>query len=162
MTYTIEQYKRGLFAAAKMKEAIDNLRELQAEPNHPFYWSEFGKRLDAIYQAQKEYQHVMHTCVQESIENEGEGKASVKELKEKCIYCFEAKLEYLDEYKETKGDCFIVPFQVLAEDQYKAEDILLEWLSNPKQTGYKFKECVGLIPKPSNAIIMLDKQESEE
>lgn len=82
-------------------------------------------------------------------------------LKEVNIYCFEAKLEYLDEYKQEKGDCFIVPYQVLAEDQYQAKSMLLEWLSNPKQTGYKFKECVGLIPKPSNMVIMLDEKERE-
>lgn len=79
-------------------------------------------------------------------------------LKEATTYCFKAKLEYLDEYKQEKGDCFIIPFQVLAEDQYQAETMLLEWLSNPKQTGYKFKECVGLIPQPSDMVIMLDKK----
>lgn len=42
-------------------------------------------------------------------------------LKEACIYCFDAKLEYLDEYKQEKGDCFIIPYQVLAEDQYQAK-----------------------------------------
>lgn len=75
-------------------------------------------------------------------------------MREAMVYCFNAKLEYLDEYKSEKGDCFIVPFNVLAKDWYEAKQLLEEWLSKPEQTGYKFKQCVGLIPQPSVTVIV--------
>ena len=75
-------------------------------------------------------------------------------MKEVSIYCFEVKLEYLDEYKEEKGDNYTVPFKVMAENSYKARTMLEEWLSNPKQTGYKFKQWVGITPMPSDLVIV--------
>lgn len=87
-------------------------------------------------------------------------EAAVK-LSEVNVYCFEAKLEYLDEYKEEKGEYFTVPYQVLAEDRHKARGMLEGWLSVPEQTGYKFKQCVGLLPQASKTLIVLDEQERE-
>lgn len=78
--------------------------------------------------------------------------AEYKELKEKDIYCFKAKLKRIHD-----DECFVVPFNVLAEDKYKAQTILEEWLSNPKQTGYKFECCVGIIPEPSNRVIVSEE-----
>ena len=74
-----------------------------------------------------------------------------KKIKEKIIYCFEAKLKY-----KNKDDYFLVPFNVLATDGYEAQKMLEIWLSNPLQTGYKYENCVGIIPKPSNQVIMVD------
>ena len=74
-----------------------------------------------------------------------------KKKKEKTFYCYEAKLKY-----KNKEEYFLVPFNVLATDSYEAQKILEIWLSNPFQTGYKYEMCVGIIPKPSNQIIMMD------
>lgn len=74
-----------------------------------------------------------------------------KKIKKETFYCFEAKLKY-----ENKDDYFLVPFNVLATDGYEAHKMLEIWLSNPLQTGYKYEMCVGIIPKPSNQIIMMD------
>ena len=74
-----------------------------------------------------------------------------KKIKEKTFYCYEAKLKYIN-----KDKYFLVPFNVLATDGYEAQKILEIWLSNPSQTGYKYEMCVGIIPKPSNQIIMMD------
>ena len=71
---------------------------------------------------------------------------------EKTIYCFVAKLKYVD-----KDDYFLIPFKVLAEDYYKAQSILEKWLSDPKQTGFKYDVCVGIIPKPSERIIAIEQ-----
>lgn len=64
-------------------------------------------------------------------------------------YCFEAKLKYID-----KDEYYIVPFQILAEDGYKARSMLWEYLENPEQTGYKYETCVHLQPMPSNQILI--------
>ena len=67
---------------------------------------------------------------------------------EKAVYCFKASLQYID-----RNDCFEVRFKVLAEDIYKAQTILEEWLKNPKQTGFKFSCCVGIERESSEYII---------
>lgn len=86
-----------------------------------------------------------------------------KKIVELTTYNFEAKLEYLDEYKEKDGSsCFRVPFQVLAEDRFKAQEILEKWLSNPSQTGYKFKKCVGIRLKPANSVLIQNDFTIEE
>ena len=72
-------------------------------------------------------------------------------ITEKTIYCFVAKLKYVD-----KDDCFLIPFKVLAEDCYQAQSILEKWLSDPKQTGFKYDVWVGIIPKPSEKIIVIE------
>lgn len=64
-------------------------------------------------------------------------------------YCFEAKLKYID-----KDEYYIVPFQILAKDGYKARSMLWKYLENLEQTGYKYEICVHLQPMPSGQIIM--------
>lgn len=73
-----------------------------------------------------------------------------KTIIEKTIYCFVAKLKYVG-----KDDCFLVPFKVSAEDRCKAQFILEEWLSEPKQTGFKYEVCVGIIQKPSESMVTI-------
>lgn len=73
---------------------------------------------------------------------------------ELTTYNFNVKLEYLDECKiEKTSDYYCVPFQVLAKDGFEAQRILEEWLSNPSQTGYKYKTWVGIRPLPSNSVL---------
>jgi len=78
-----------------------------------------------------------------------------RRLKEKDIFCFKAKLKYID-----NDEYFIVPFKVLAEDRYKAQAILEEWLKTPQQTGYRFDCCVGIIVEPSNRVIVVEDCEA--
>lgn len=79
-------------------------------------------------------------------------------MKELTTYNFAVTLEYLDEYKSKhEVDCYCVPFQVLAEDYFKARTMLEKWLENPKQTGYKFKTWLGIAPMASNSIIVQDE-----
>lgn len=82
-------------------------------------------------------------------------EAKITEL---TTYNFSVKLEYLDEYKKENSDnCYCVPFQVLAKDGFEAQRILEEWLSNPSQTGYKYKTWVGISPLPSNSVLLRNK-----
>ena len=53
MEYTIDQYKRILDKAADMKYAIDDLQELTRKGIDS--WAEFGKALDAVYEARDAY-----------------------------------------------------------------------------------------------------------
>ncbi len=75
-------------------------------------------------------------------------------IKEKSIFCFRAILKKVD-----SDECFLVPFKVLAKNQYVAKSILLDWLKEPKQTGYKFAECDGLIQDASDLVLVSDKSE---
>lgn len=72
-------------------------------------------------------------------------------IKELITYCFKAKLQYID-----KDDYYVVPYQVVAKDKYKAKSILWEWLSNPRQTGYKYRECVGIVECPTIFVLLED------
>ena len=74
-------------------------------------------------------------------------------LKRYAMFCFEAKLKYID-----RDEYYIVPFRVLAVNRYRAEAQLWDFLSNPEQTGYKYEECVGLVKQPTS-IILMDKTE---
>lgn len=78
-------------------------------------------------------------------------------MRELTTYNFDVKLEYLDEYKATKGNYYTVPFQVLAENQGRARTMIEEWLENPKQTGWKYKTWLGITPMPSNRVIVRDE-----
>ena len=75
-------------------------------------------------------------------------------MKKVTIYCFEAKLECLDEYKAEEGNSYTVPFKVLAEDSFEARRMLEEWLNEPKQTGWKYKKWLGIMPMPSDLVIV--------
>lgn len=76
-------------------------------------------------------------------------------IKKFTTYNFEVKLEYLDEYKpKHEFDYYCAPFQVLADDIFEAQRILEDWLSDPKQTGWKYKTWVGITPLPTNSIII--------
>lgn len=75
-------------------------------------------------------------------------------MKKVTVYCFEAKLEYLDEYKEEHGRYYTFPFKVMAESSFEARKMLEEWLSDPKQTGLKFKKWLGITPMPSDLVIV--------
>lgn len=78
-------------------------------------------------------------------------------MKQLTTYNFEVKLEYLDEYKAIgRHDYYTVHFQILAEDCYKARNILEKWLSKPEQTGWKYKTWVGITPMASDSIIIDD------
>lgn len=78
------------------------------------------------------------------------------QIKEENVYCFIASLE------RTNGNsCFDVPFKVLAEDLFKAQTILEEWLKKPEQTGYKFSRCIGITRKASERILVIDRPPKE-
>lgn len=70
-------------------------------------------------------------------------------LKELSVYCMKARLKYIG-----KDEYYDVPYTVLAEDCYAACSKLEEWLSNPKQTGWKYEECVGIIYEPSSSVLV--------
>ena len=53
MEYTIEQYQRVLAKAADMKAAIDDLQEMTSRGIDS--WADFGKALDALYEARDAY-----------------------------------------------------------------------------------------------------------
>lgn len=53
MEYTVEQYQSVLAKAADMKDAIDELREMTRKGIDS--WAEFGKALDAVYEARDAY-----------------------------------------------------------------------------------------------------------
>lgn len=45
-------------------------------------------------------------------------------------------------------------FQVFADDPFKAENMLRQWLSHPEQTGINYIECVGITPYKTKSILM--------
>ena len=76
-------------------------------------------------------------------------------MRECTTYNFDVKLEYLDEYKDKhESDYYCVQFQVLADDKFKAQRILEHWLSEPEQTGWKYKTWVGITPLPTKSVII--------
>ena len=75
-------------------------------------------------------------------------------LKEKDVYCFKAKLKHVDD-----DECFIVPFNVVAEDRHKAQTILKKWLETPAQTGFRYECCVGITNEPCSSVIVEEEKE---
>lgn len=53
LEYTIDQYRSVLAKAADMKAAIDELQEMTRKGIDS--WAEFGKALDAVYEARDAY-----------------------------------------------------------------------------------------------------------
>lgn len=78
-------------------------------------------------------------------------------IKERSAYCFKASLKYIH-----NDETFEVPFEVIADDRYKAKTMLEEWLKTPSQTGYKYECCVGIIPDASKMVLIEDEQERNE
>ena len=79
-------------------------------------------------------------------------------MKEYITYNFDVELEYLDEYKDRhESNYYCVQFQVLADDRFEAQTILEKWLSQPEQTGFKYKSWVGIAPLPTKSIIISPK-----
>lgn len=70
-------------------------------------------------------------------------------VKERSAYCFKASLKHIHD-----DETFEVPFEVIAEDAYKARTMLEEWLKTPSQTGYKYECCVGIIPDASKMVLI--------
>ncbi len=68
---------------------------------------------------------------------------------EKQCFVFKTSLRHVHD-----NDCFTVTFHVVAEDKYKARQILDEWLAKPEQTGYKYSCCVGVVPEASQYILV--------
>lgn len=77
-------------------------------------------------------------------------------IKRHTTYCFEAKLKEIG-----KDTYYVVPFQVLAENQYVAKTILEEYLKNPEQTGWRYEACVNLMPIPTEQIIIDTNKSSD-
>lgn len=80
-----------------------------------------------------------------------------KQIEEMDIFCFRAVLERVD----GKGE-FIIPFEVLAGDKFKAQTILENWLKNPEQTGYKFTRCVGITREASKRLLVKGYSKASE
>lgn len=80
-----------------------------------------------------------------------------KQIEEMDIFCFRAVLERVD----GKGE-FIIPFEVLAGDKFKAQTILENWLKNPEQTGYKFTRCVGITREASKRLLVKGYRKASE
>lgn len=74
-------------------------------------------------------------------------------MKNSTVYCFQVKLEYLDEYKSKHDLYYTVDLKVLAEDKFEARRMLEKWLDNPEQTGWKYKKWLGITPMPSELVI---------
>lgn len=68
---------------------------------------------------------------------------------EKQGFVFKASLQHVHD-----TDCFEAVFHVIAEDKFKARQILDEWLSKPEQTGYKYSCCVGVVQEASKFILI--------
>lgn len=84
-------------------------------------------------------------------------KARLKKMiKRHTTYCFEAKLKEIG-----KDTYYVVPFQVLAKNQYVAKTILEEYLKNPEQTGWRYEACVNLMPMPTEQIIVDTNKSSD-
>lgn len=68
----------------------------------------------------------------------------------RITYNFLANLQKNENLRDTE----YWHFQVLANDSFEAEKMLLEYLSNPENTGIKYEECVGLRFLESGEIIV--------
>ena len=63
-------------------------------------------------------------------------------MKEYIGYNFKAKLLKINALND--ADYFEAPFLIIAKDRIAARDKLRKYLQNPKQTGYNYKECLGI------------------
>lgn len=71
-------------------------------------------------------------------------------ITQRVTYNLGANLQKSDNVRDTE----YWHFQVLANDSFEAEKMLLEYLSRPEKTGIKYKVCVGLRPLESGEIIV--------
>ena len=55
------------------------------------------------------------------------------------------------EYKHVVLSLFFLKF---ASDKFEAQRILEHWLSEPEQTGWKYKTWVGITPLPTKSVII--------
>ena len=65
--YTVEQYQKVLAKAADMKAAIDELQEMTKKGIYS--WVEFGKALDAIYEARDAYYQIQLDIAAQTFNN---------------------------------------------------------------------------------------------
>ena len=63
-------------------------------------------------------------------------------MKEYIGYKFTAKLLKINALND--ADYFEAPFIIIAKDKIVARDKLRKYLENPEQTGYNYKECLGI------------------
>ena len=76
-----------------------------------------------------------------------------KAISQKTTYKFLANLSKSDNVDNN----MTWEFQVLAKNEFDAEKILREYLSDPGQTGLKYIECIGLKQIGTDRVIMLEK-----
>lgn len=78
-------------------------------------------------------------------------------IKRITTYNFDANLEF------ESGKIDEVPFQVLATNIYRAKQKLLEYLENEghQDSGYKYKQCVGITEMPSRNVLIDSEDLSE-
>ncbi len=72
MPYTIEDYKTVCYAAGELSIAVEALQEAQFNIANGGNWTDFGKCLDAVFQANERYNKVNNDCAIAAYERESE------------------------------------------------------------------------------------------
>ena len=68
--YTVDDYKKVCQAAGELSVAIETLKEAQFNLTNGYGWLDFGKCLDAVFEANKHYNKVNNECAIEAYERE--------------------------------------------------------------------------------------------
>lgn len=80
MTYTIDDYKKVAIAAGELSRAVEELQEAKLNFANSTDFLNFGKCLDAVFEANKHYNKVNTDCAIEAYEREKLDKPKMKKV----------------------------------------------------------------------------------